>query len=240
MGGSTSGDYDNLHGSKGRRHRQLDPLHPGQESPYSLGGAATVFHQDDHPSQSHRPKAHILIIGLIMSCQVTLTHESVVVTVLEPITVAIEGMNVNLTCSFTDNQGAGSEEVNGRWKKDIDLVDTGIVTTWDMKTQIGSTTLQLTNVTLEFEGKYLCVVWIRDSLDYNDLKLQVMSLIKDSTRKGDVKVHRKIRAVDVTFPRSQEQENLIVRLIRDFNKVQNVSSITACLPLPQAAGEPIP
>ena len=65
-------------------------------------------------------------------------------------------------------------------------------------------------------------------------------MIKDSTRKRDVKVHKKIRAVDVTFPRSQEQENLIVGLIRDFGKVQNVSSITACLPLPQAARKPIP
>lgn len=36
------------------------------------------------------------------------------------------------------------------------------------------------------------------------------------------------------------QENLIVGLVRDFGQVQNTTSITACLPLPKAAGDPIP
>ncbi|TRZ17796.1 hypothetical protein HGM15179_009267 [Zosterops borbonicus] len=53
---------------------------------------------------------------------------------------------------------------------------------------------------------------------------------------------RVTRQVDneVGLPRNSKQENLVVGLIRDFGKTQNVSSITACLPLPHAAGDPIP
>lgn len=47
-----------------------------------------------------------------------------------------------------------------------------------------------------------------------------------------------VQKLQITHP--NPQENLIVGLIRDFGTMQNVSKITACLPLPQAAGEPIP
>ncbi|XP_063036784.1 uncharacterized protein LOC134432209 [Melospiza melodia melodia] len=51
---------------------------------------------------------------------------------------------------------------------------------------------------------------------------------------------RSRREVNDTIERNTEQENLVVGLIRDFGIMQNVTKITACLPLPQAAGEPIP
>uniref|UniRef100_A0A8B9T3C6 ribonuclease H n=1 Tax=Anas platyrhynchos TaxID=8839 RepID=A0A8B9T3C6_ANAPL len=40
--------------------------------------------------------------------------------------------------------------------------------------------------------------------------------------------------------RSNQEENLMIGLIRDFAKMQNVSQVTACLPIPKSAGGPIP
>ncbi|XP_053911768.1 uncharacterized protein LOC128850785 isoform X6 [Cuculus canorus] len=58
-----------------------------------------------------------------------------------------------------------------------------------------------------------------------------------------IRVKRAIESTQLpqvmNIPRGDPEENLIIGLIKDFAKMQNTSRITACLPLPKTAGEPI-
>ncbi|RMC14212.1 hypothetical protein DUI87_09303 [Hirundo rustica rustica] len=91
--------------------------------------------------------------------------------------------------------------------------------------------LQITNVQKgDDEGEYWC--WIaRDNWwGHSQVTLRVR----------DIRVTRQVPERNQTLKIREGQENLIVGLIRDFGRMQNTTSITACLPLPQAAGDPIP
>ncbi|XP_058279920.1 uncharacterized protein LOC131378755 [Hirundo rustica] len=91
--------------------------------------------------------------------------------------------------------------------------------------------LQITNVQKgDDEGEYWC--WIaRDNWwSHSQVTLRVR----------DIRVTRQVPERNQTLKIREGQENLIVGLIRDFGRMQNTTSITACLPLPQAAGDPIP
>jgi len=44
----------------------------------------------------------------------------------------------------------------------------------------------------------------------------------------------------IHLPRRTPKENLMVGLIKEFANLQNVTQITACLPIPRAVGEPVP
>lgn len=44
----------------------------------------------------------------------------------------------------------------------------------------------------------------------------------------------------ILFLRKSPDENLILELIEKFANLQNVSQLTACLPIPRAVGESIP
>ncbi|RMC03633.1 hypothetical protein DUI87_19809 [Hirundo rustica rustica] len=70
---------------------------------------------------------------------------------------------------------AGSHEINVRWRKGLDIVSKGIITLWDDHQQSGNTTLRIPKITTSGEGRYTCVVWIKDSFDYGDFELEIMN-----------------------------------------------------------------
>lgn len=83
------------------------------------------------------------------------------------------------------------------------------------------------------DGQYWC--WIaQDDWWANG----VMTVYVGGSRITRQVSENEIRTRQVSHP--EKPGNLIVGLIRDFGQVQNVSAITACLPLPHAAGDPIP
>ena len=44
----------------------------------------------------------------------------------------------------------------------------------------------------------------------------------------------------INIPKEMPEENLMLGLIKGFANLQNVTQITACLPIPRAVGESIP
>ncbi|XP_056359665.1 uncharacterized protein LOC130259431 [Oenanthe melanoleuca] len=350
MGRPTPSDPDNLHGSKGRRNRLMDPLHSGQESPRTMGDSVSLSNTDDYSR-----KVAFLIILLLVITKPILVNGSVVVAVTEPVVGVMDGMDVNLTCYITNDQKTEVRNVQATWKKGADYPEANIVTVWDKDAQKGNTTLLLKQVRQEDMENYMCIVKSRKSFDYKQIKLRIVSwkLRKDIPSQESVEVkpswtvqgmwdglplkvncsfvlkqkcnqtlqvkwwkentqkswdridqgiswweesgkgmgwlnisnpqigftegkylclviceldadygirivkagqrtrpthmvslvekkRRELRDIEAAVHQSREQENLVVGLIRDFGMVQNVSRITACLPLPQAAGEPIP
>lgn len=171
----------------------------------------------------------LVLLTLVCIMQV---EAFVKVIVPEPNVIVPEGAGVNLTCLFSNNQSAGLKEVNAGWRQiTTDEVFTeGIVTLWDMEQQRGNTTLMISHMQADQVGQFSCAVWIRESFDYGKINVDIL------------KRNRRIRQVTEVGKTQQGlgQENLIVGLIRDFGQVQNTTSITACLPLPKAAGDPIP
>jgi len=50
-----------------------------------------------------------------------------------------------------------------------------------------------------------------------------------------------IRAEQLIYlPRRTREENLMVGVIKEFANLQNVTQITACLPIPRVVGESVP
>ncbi|RMC21756.1 hypothetical protein DUI87_02625 [Hirundo rustica rustica] len=70
---------------------------------------------------------------------------------------------------------AGSHEINVRWRKGLDIVSKGIMTLWDDHQQSGNTTLRIPKITTSGEGRYTCIVWIKDSFDYGDFELEIIN-----------------------------------------------------------------
>ena len=44
----------------------------------------------------------------------------------------------------------------------------------------------------------------------------------------------------IYLPKKAPEENLMLGLIKEFSNLQNVTQITACLPIPRAVGESVP
>jgi len=44
----------------------------------------------------------------------------------------------------------------------------------------------------------------------------------------------------IYLPRRTPEENLMIGLKKEFGNLQNVTQITACLPIPRAVGESVP
>ncbi|XP_050196620.1 uncharacterized protein LOC126653140 isoform X1 [Myiozetetes cayanensis] len=261
MGRASPGVDDNLHSSQGRRHRQLDSLHEGQEGSQAVVCGAHCTDQNGVPASQIKTVTRAIILLLLINT----TDAFVKVSVSNSSFLVPEGTAVNLTCSFSDDQGAGLEEVSARWRKmDQDhIMMNGVTTVWNVTQQKGYTVLQVPNVTSNANGVYSCIVWIRMSFDYGYVKIQTLNFTHNesttvqlppphmqSARWNDPtsiyvktgRVTRQTHASQISqVPhRKITQENLVVGLIRDFGRVQNVSKITACLPMPQSAGDPIP
>ncbi|KAM7020577.1 uncharacterized protein M8220_017630, partial [Acridotheres tristis] len=268
MGRSPTSDYDYIHSRKGPGDRQLDTLHPNQESPVTMGSPTFNRHKTGVQGKA-------LIVMLMLSIA-RIGNAFVKVTVPEPTVIVPQGANVNLTCLFSDDQGAGFDEVNARWKliTTNEVFSEGIVTIWDMKQQKGNTTLMISHLQKAQVGQFSCIVWIRESFDYGNLDVKILAKsfktkrhsypiqviptsmgvdmwdgpslrIKCTPKLGSFCKIRKTRTVQQAkeiknVQQELGQENLVVGLVRDFGKMQNVTAITACLPLPKAAGDPIP
>ncbi|XP_063035582.1 uncharacterized protein LOC134431513 [Melospiza melodia melodia] len=131
------------------------------------------------------------------------------------------GHRGKMNCEFTFKPTCTGEHQVKWWKKENRnwrFIDSGYW--WGSKGQ-GRVWLDV-GTSKQSEGTYLCLLMCGLEGSYG---LRVWSS----------RVRRELQ-----FNRTEEQENLIVGLVRDFGKMQNVTKITACLPLPQAAGEPIP
>ncbi|XP_061854185.1 uncharacterized protein LOC133625630 [Colius striatus] len=98
----------------------------------------------------------------------------------------------------------------------------------------GTIVLIINDVQSDDEGMYWC--WIAKDAWWAHSRMLV-SLIRGKYSRRRI---RDLGNGTINFHRDEGRENLVVGLIRDFGMIQNVSKITACLPLPQAAGEPIP
>ncbi|XP_056371866.1 uncharacterized protein LOC130266619 [Oenanthe melanoleuca] len=224
MGRSSPGDHDYLHGSESPRDRKLDSLHSNQEGPVKMGSTASVGNKAGVQGKD--------LVLLTLVCIMQVGEAFVKITVPEPDVMVPEGAGVNLTCLFSDNQRAGLKEVHAAWRQiTTDEVFTeGIVTLWDMEQQRGNTTLTISHMQADQVGQFSCIVRIRESFDYGDINV---GILKENGRTWQVTEAGKTQ-------QELGQENLIVGLVRDFGQVQNTTSITACLPLPKAAGDPIP
>ncbi|XP_051626518.1 uncharacterized protein LOC127462093 isoform X3 [Manacus candei] len=236
MGRSSPGDNDHLYGGESRGNRQLDPLHPSQEGSSLMVGRTSLTYKDGISSQQLKI---VVFLGLISLAETTVRIETP-----DPYLFVPEHTDVNLTCLFSDDQGAELRDVHVKWRRrDQDRIITeGVTTVWDATQQKGYTVLQVPEVSKTVEGTYMCVVWIQRSFDYGYVEIHMINTTREIMTKVQVIPPRKTRHVrDLQIPnREIEQENLIVGLIRDFGKVQNVTKITACLPMPHAAGDPIP
>lgn len=151
---------------------------------------------------------------------------------------------LQVNCSFVLKQECNQTLQVKWWKENNqklwEKIDQGI--SWWEKSGKGIGWLNISNPQIgSTEGKYLCLVICEFDADYGIRIVEV----GQGTRPTHIvslieKKHRELRDTEVAVHQTHEQENLVVGLIRDFGIVQNVSRITACLPLPQAAGEPIP
>ncbi|RMC21367.1 hypothetical protein DUI87_02229 [Hirundo rustica rustica] len=141
-----------------------------------MGGAAHNGHPDGIPNKA-------LIILILIVCQ--LVASAVIIHVPGPLVLVPESGNVELTCLFSDNQRAGSHEINVRWRKGLDIVSKGIMTLWDDHQQSGNTTLKIPKISTSGEGRYTCVVWIKSSFDYGDFELEIINENYTSAAAGD-------------------------------------------------------
>ncbi|RMC03807.1 hypothetical protein DUI87_19560 [Hirundo rustica rustica] len=80
------------------------------------------------------------------------------------------------------------------------------------------------------KGANIVTVWDKDARRAKVQRRRVTRQVMEGTGQPEIE----------TDLDRKGHENLVVGLIRDFGIMQNVSRITACLPLPKAAGEPIP
>lgn len=204
-----------------------------------MGSSGSVSDKDDFP----RKEAFLTILLLVM-IKIVPTNGLVHVSVSESVASVMEGNDVNLTCLFTYDQKTEVKEIEVIWKQGNIIRKDGFVMVWNKDTQKGNTTLRLKKVTLKEMDVYKCLVKIQYSFDYAQIRLKVVPWGKKNqtqyinTALG--REHEQENGINMALKRNPEQENLIIGLIRDFGKAQNTSKITACLPLPQAAGEPIP
>ncbi|XP_068869261.1 endomucin-like isoform X2 [Aphelocoma coerulescens] len=132
MGRPPSSDNDNLHRRQGRRDQQLDPLHTGQKGPLPMVGGTPISHKNGVQSQK-------LMLLLLLLSKIIIVETFVKITIPESRVWVPENSNVNLTCLFVDDQGAGWDRVGARWKwitKD-QIQDKGVETVWDEKQQKG-------------------------------------------------------------------------------------------------------
>lgn len=97
----------------------------------------------------------------------------------------------------------------------------------------GETKLRIANLTEQMRGKYRCLVKTNNSADYGE---KIIYITKTRVRRA-IKPTESPQIIQV--PQRDPEENLMIGLIKDFAKMQNTSRITACLPIPKAAGEPI-
>ncbi|XP_068868131.1 uncharacterized protein [Aphelocoma coerulescens] len=171
MGRPPSSDNDNLHRRQGRRDQQLDPLHTGQKGPLPMVGGTPISHQNGVQSQK-------LMLLLLLLSKIIIVETFVKITIPESRVWVPENSNVNLTCLFVDDQGAGRDRVRAQWKwitKD-QIPDKGVETVWDEKQQKGRITLQISNITKARTGKYACVVWIKGTYDYGFVNLDILNI----------------------------------------------------------------
>ncbi|RLV63311.1 hypothetical protein DV515_00018400, partial [Chloebia gouldiae] len=155
----TSGDPDHVHCSQGGWHRFLDTLHSDQESSDPMGVSSSDSYPADTPSKLFLIAILWFILGIVS------VNGSVIVTVSEPVIGVMEGKSVKIVCEFSDNQGAGANEVIIFWRRGQVSENLNAVTLWDKETQKGNTTLELAQVTLADMGTYVCLVKIRWSFD---------------------------------------------------------------------------
>uniref|UniRef100_A0A8C9NJ39 Ig-like domain-containing protein n=1 Tax=Serinus canaria TaxID=9135 RepID=A0A8C9NJ39_SERCA len=101
----------------------------------------------------------------------------------EPVVGALEGMNVNLTCVFTDDQRARAGEVTVYWKRGNgnSVENHNAVTTWDKDAQIGNSIITLRNITVGDSDKFTCLVGVGWSLDYKYIQLRVGNWERNDT-----------------------------------------------------------
>ncbi|QRM15799.1 ig-like domain protein [Albatrosspox virus] len=124
------------------------------------------------------------LMMIVFLCLISLAKTSFVTVQAQQTCVRVnENSAVNLTCSFTDGQGTGSDDVKVIWTHNSILtrnnsnkeVKDGVNTTWNATTRSGQTVLHIPTVSKEQEGTYTCVVWISGSTDYKKINIEVIN-----------------------------------------------------------------
>ncbi|UWX11217.1 CRPV-108 [Crowpox virus] len=122
-----------------------------------------------------------LILALLI-CLINIVKPFVEVRTPEPYLLVPKNSDVELICTFTDDQKAKLRELTVTWKKgERESITQEVKTTWDEKNQIGTTILKLSNVTEGNEGDYTCIVVIKGSFDYKKIKLQTFNATHSKT-----------------------------------------------------------
>ncbi|UOX38625.1 IgI 3 NCAM-1 [Finch poxvirus] len=107
--------------------------------------------------------------------------------------------SINVTCTFTDDQGAGTDTVSVSWSRENDNQDIkeGIDTNWNETSQLGETRLHIPNVTNE-EEEYLCLVYINGSTDYKRINIQgINNITHEKTLDNKVEVTPYMEEVNI-------------------------------------------
>ncbi|ARE67297.1 SWPV2-ORF074 [Shearwaterpox virus] len=115
------------------------------------------------------------LILIVILCFVNLSITFLLVDMPPvPYLLIPENSDAQLTCIFRDNiRPELGDDLVVHWVllSNDETINHGITNNWDTKTRVGKTTLHISNVTKEKEGKYRCIVWVADSVDYKYVEL---------------------------------------------------------------------
>lgn len=147
-------------------------------------------------NNSIRKKELILIVFL---CLINIARAFVLVNTPDSYLLVPRNSSINITCTFTDDQGAGVDALRVSWKREDDNqeIKEGIETTWNETSQLGETRLHIPNVTNE-EQKYTCLVYINGSTDYKHIKIQSINNITESSLENKVEITPYMQQVNIT------------------------------------------
>lgn len=179
-----------------------------------------------------------------------------------------KGGNVTLECGMQDDKPITISSLQVVWEKINDFGqsqeiyvnttrdNTGLKAGWKGKAYVsntlelgqqlrGTTTLTLFNVINVNEGNYWCTVIHENSTDYGMREILVYPKLDKGILVAHQKGSRRKREDQVPWtqvvqiPHRQPAENLLVGLIKDFAIMKGTDRITACMPIPKAAGDPL-
>ncbi|QRI42886.1 Ig-like domain protein [Cheloniid poxvirus 1] len=142
-----------------------------------------------------RRKELILLVFLGL---INIANAFVLVNTPDSYLLVPRNSSINVTCTFTDDQGAGADAVYVSWSRENGNQDIkeGVETDWNETSQSGETRLLISNITND-EEKYTCIVSINGSADYKRIKIQSVNITHEKTLDNKVEVTPYMEEVNI-------------------------------------------
>ncbi|ARE67389.1 SWPV2-ORF155 [Shearwaterpox virus] len=133
-----------------------------------------------------RRKEFILLVFLGL---INIANAFALVNTADSYLLVPRNSSINVTCTFTDDQGAGADAVSVSWSRENGNQDIkeGVDTNWNETSQSGETRLLISNIT-DDEQKYICLVSVNGSVDYKRIKVQSINNTHEKTLDNKVEV----------------------------------------------------